>query len=191
MAQAHTAFRDARELEFPVRARRARSRSWRNPNELPACLCSAHWRTPSAKVDRILGAAELRCVAKLSFLQIVNGCAHQGHRQGADVFIDIVLAKSLRSKETPVGFPKQHLHRDRLRAWIIASVRIRMEVECAQPDGAAMASAFLWADARRRRNVSCGRHGSHEDVAFSAGLQHPISSRAVIQPCHSGFLDCW
>ena len=58
---------------------------------------------------------------------VASSC--RAHSQGADALVDVVLAKGLRSKETLVGFPEQHLHRDRLRAWIIASVRIRVEVD--------------------------------------------------------------
>jgi len=55
------------------------------------------------EIDRILGAAELRRVAELGFLQIVDRRAHlERHRQRADPLVDAVDAERLR---LPPGRP--------------------------------------------------------------------------------------
>ena len=51
------------------------------------------------EVHRVLGAAELRRVAKLGLLQIVDRRVHlDGHRERADALVDIVLAEGLRAE---------------------------------------------------------------------------------------------
>ena len=46
-----------------------------------------------------------------------------------DPLVYPVLAERLRSEETAVGFPEDHLHGDGLGARVIAGVRIRVEVD--------------------------------------------------------------
>ena len=56
----------------------------------------------AGEVDRILGAAELRRVAKLGFFEVVDRRAHlDGHGQGADALVHrrSVLAERLRAEE--------------------------------------------------------------------------------------------
>ena len=79
----------------------------------------------AGEVDRILGAAELRGVAKLDFFQIVDRRAHlDGQGQGADPLVHrrAVLAQRLRAEDFPVGLPEDELQPEHFGARVVAGV---------------------------------------------------------------------
>ena len=84
------------------------------------------------EVDRVLRAAELRRVAELGFLEVVDRRAHlDGHGQGADPLVHRrpVLAERLRAEETSVGLAEDDLQPEHLGARVVAGVRVREEVD--------------------------------------------------------------
>ncbi len=84
------------------------------------------------EVDRVLGASELRRVAQLGFLEVVDGRAHldrDGQRADALVHGRSVLAERLRAEHAPVRFAEDELQRERLGIRVVAGVRIREEVD--------------------------------------------------------------
>ena len=86
----------------------------------------------AGEVDRILGAAELRRVAELRLLEVVDRRAHlEGHGQRADPLVHrrAVLAERLRAEQRAVRLAEDHLQPEHLRARVVAGVRVREEVD--------------------------------------------------------------
>ncbi len=75
------------------------------------------------EVDRVLGAAERRRVAKLGLFQVVNGAAHlDRHGEGIDPLGNTVLAQHLRAEQAPIGFAEDDFHRQVFGARVIPGV---------------------------------------------------------------------
>jgi hypothetical protein len=88
--------------------------------------------TMPAKLTGILGAAELRRVAELRLLEVVDGGLHlDGHRQRADALVHrrAVLAERLRAEHAPVRLAEQQLQPDHLCARVVAGVGVREDVD--------------------------------------------------------------
>src|SRR5579885_3425677 len=82
------------------------------------------------QIDGVLGGAERRRVGKLEIGQIPDGHAGlHGRGDHVDALMGAILADHLRAQELPAFLAEEDLHRQPLRARIIAGMQERMNVD--------------------------------------------------------------